>query len=210
MNKASIKVLHVIIITLSMISFGLFSHKNEFLIFKIISISAIIICLTYIITTAKNIKEIIGLKVIDKKTILWLPVCIIFGIGLAVFNRNFQNMSIVPEKFYMFTALSACIGICEELLFRGIVLGKLENFSLFLAVAVSAFSHTMYKCSLFVFPGTVVSYSIFYLGIYTFTVGIIFGLMRVYLRNIIFPIFSHASFDVVSYGDFPSPPWWVW
>ena len=39
--------------------------------------------------------------------------------------------------------------------------------------------------------------------------GIVFGLMREAFGSVLFPVLAHAAFDVATYGDLTSPPWWI-
>ena len=43
----------------------------------------------------------------------------------------------------------------------------------------------------------------------TVVFGIIFGLMKEAFGSVLFPVLTHAAFDVVTYGDLTFAPWWV-
>ena len=43
----------------------------------------------------------------------------------------------------------------------------------------------------------------------TLVFGIVFGLMREAFGSVLFPVLAHATFDVATYGDLTSEPWWV-
>ena len=87
--------------------------------------------------------------------------------------------------------------------------GCLRRQGAFVACAGASLAHTAYKCSLFVFPDVPVRANLLVLGLATFVVGMLFGLMRERLGSVAFPALAHGAFDLVVYGDVAQLPWWI-
>jgi len=159
---------------------------------------------------------------------------LVLGGAMAGLFRWSSGLSILPRGIGSFAPLSACIGIAEEVLYRGYIQGRLvracprsrAGVGAVLAVSGAAVCHTAYKCALFALPPLAAHSSdlraalsrvewagqtdIGFLALCTFLGGLALGALRQYSRNVVPPLAAHAAFDVVVYGELARAPGWVW
>jgi membrane protease YdiL (CAAX protease family) len=156
--------------------------------------------------------------------------CAAFGLVLGgamagLFRWN-SGLSILPRGIGSFAPVAACIGIAEEVLYRGYIQGRLGRLGAAPAVGGAAVCHAAYKCALFALPALAARSSDLrpalnpaewagrtdfgFLAFYTFLGGLALGALRQYSRNVVPPLAAHAAFDVVVYGELARAPGWVW
>lgn len=147
----------------------------------------------------------------------WLVPLTFVGIGLAVVAgmAHRGQPGVVPSGaggIHPFVLLAALIGVTEELIYRGWVMGRLLSKGWPLAVLVAAVAHAAYKTALFVWPpaSVIVVYDLGSILVWTLVGGVVLGLLRVWSRSIWPAVIAHAAFDLVVYSAFAAPPWWVW
>jgi membrane protease YdiL (CAAX protease family) len=105
---------------------------------------------------------------------------------------------------------AAAVGCTEELIFRGFLQQQLRKINVVLAVVVATASHTGYKIAFFAALSPVHAVNLKFLLVWTFIVGLIFGILKEYSGSTLTPVAGHASFDLLVYGDSSINPWWLW
>ena len=99
------------------------------------------------------------------------------------------------------------IGVSEEVIFRGYVLGRMHKvFNSLHSVVIVAVLHSAYKVAIF-WPFAAVD--LVYLGMMTFIVGLGLGYSRIHSGSLWPALVFHATFDIFVYGDRVTP-WWIW
>ena len=194
---------------IGMAIFGLCAHRPELLVPRLIGIAIAGLAVARTLAACPQPMALLGLTRPGWRCLPLLLPTIGLGVALAMLYRGVQRQAIVPDYLTWFCVLSACIGACEEIAYRGFVQGCLRKYGLAVACAGGAIAHAVYKCSLFVLPDVDVQADLLWLGGLTVIVGFIFGLMRERLGGVLFPAMAHAAFDVITYGDLESMPWWV-
>ena len=119
-------------------------------------------------------------------------------------------MEITPNKLHQFALVAALIGATEELIFRGFIQGRAGKINKVFGVLFASFSHSLYKCGLFLIPFFDHDVNIASLFLFTFVGGMFFGLLREVSKSVLPAIAAHAIFDILVYGQFLQSPWWVW
>ncbi|MGO8705046.1 MAG: type II CAAX prenyl endopeptidase Rce1 family protein [Candidatus Brocadiia bacterium] len=138
-----------------------------------------------------------------------------FGFGL-LFRWKF-DLHWFPGALGRFAPAAAAIGGVEELLYRGYVQGRLNRINGVLGVIGAAAAHTAYKIALFLPPVLGLSSGLsaggrvdwLVLVFWTFSGGLLFGMLRQAARNVAPALAAHVAFDVVVYGELARAPWWV-
>ncbi|MBN2536156.1 MAG: CPBP family intramembrane metalloprotease [Spirochaetales bacterium] len=140
-------------------------------------------------------------------TVLCLLSGLIMGASLRVWNKA----PLIPGTITLFAVgIAPLIGISEELLFRGYIQNRLYKINGLWAVFLAALSHTIYKCSLMVFPSLFDCTAIPYFAFWTFAGGFLFGILS-WKSDTVFPALAgHAVFDIIVYSTYKTAPWWVW
>ena len=129
---------------------------------------------------------------------------------LAVAWRATCDVPTVPLSLTRFAAVAALIGATEELLFRGVVQGRLRSLSPATAVLAAALLHTAYKLSLFATPAPGELVNLRVLLTCTLAGGVAFGAVRQVSGSVWPCVAAHAAFDILGYGDCTAAPTWVW
>ena len=119
-------------------------------------------------------------------------------------------MKIFPGSLTIFTATAALIGATEELVFRGFIQDYFKKVNVIFAVLFAAFSHSAYKCCLFLSPASETEINVSFLLLWTFIGGLIFGILKEVSKSVIPAVLAHVLFDILVYGECFKPPWWVW
>lgn len=147
----------------------------------------------------------------------WVLPLTLLGVGLAVGAglAHRGQSGVLPagaSGMHPFVLLAALIGVTEELVYRGWMLGRLTALGWPLAIVVSALAHAAYKTALFVWPpGTVsLTYDLGSILLWTLVGGLALGTLRAVSRSLLPALVAHAAFDIVVYSAFVAPPWWVW
>jgi membrane protease YdiL (CAAX protease family) len=180
---------------------------------KLLSFTALIFSALIISKYLKSIadlKGIFGENHAFKRTLLYVIFGITAGTGLAVFYRWYQDLNLFPDDFHLFVITAALIGCMEEMVFRGFLQGFVERINAPLSVLFSTLSHTGYKCCLFLSPAITGNVDVWFLAIWTFGAGLLFGTIRYYSKSLLPALSAHALFDIIAYAGFTHAPWWVW
>jgi membrane protease YdiL (CAAX protease family) len=108
--------------------------------------------------------------------------------------------------------LAGLVGVTEELVFRGWLLGRALPLGTPAAVVIAAIAHAAYKTALFVWPPDTVRATFDLSGILVGTIegGLVVGALRVASGSVVPAMLAHAAFDATVYAGLASPPWWVW
>jgi len=134
----------------------------------------------------------------------------VLGVGFAVAYRLHTGAR--PFFFGLsWVALVAClIGMAEEGVYRGWMMGVLEGKGMARAVVFAAVFHAGYKGALFVFsPSGQRTDQLFLLSATLFG-GLVLGALRAFSGSLVPALAAHAVFDLVVYADHADFPWWVW
>jgi membrane protease YdiL (CAAX protease family) len=132
------------------------------------------------------------------------------GLGLGIMYRWHLDAPLIPKSIQWFAITAALVGSMEELVFRGYIQDSVKNYGPVISVSISTFSHTAYKCCLFISPMALMKTDIGFLAFWTVLAGLIYGTIRHYSKSIIPSLVGHALFDILVYAEFVKAPWWVW
>jgi len=160
--------------------------------------------------TRASFGGLFGISRFSGSVAAWCLVGLGVGAGLAFLFRGTSNQRLLLTGLEPFVLTAAAIGATEELLFRGFIQGRLLSLGWLVAVLLAALAHAAYKVGLFVFPPEGFSAHLALLGGLTFVVGAVFGVIRHISGSILPCVAAHAFFDILGYGDWVHPPWWVW
>lgn len=132
------------------------------------------------------------------------------GIAGAMYYRGSFGMTVFPAIVRSFAMVAICIGIMEELVFRGFIQSRLSKLNPGFAIVFAAFAHATYKVFLFLSPAAHQLPYITQFYTITFGVSILIGILRYYSKSILPAIIVHAVFDLLVYAENIQAPWWVW
>jgi membrane protease YdiL (CAAX protease family) len=201
--------MNIAALVVGMVVFGLCAHRETLVILRIAALAAVSLAVVRGITMSSEPRVLLGLCGFNSRRAAFVPLCIVLGVGLGIYYRYRQGRPLLPDALTYMCFVSAVIGLCEEVIYRGFVQGGLRRYGVIVAVLGGAVAHTAYKCSLFVLPDSSVCADILWLGIATFATGIVFGIMRERWGSLLFPVIFHVAFDVTVYADLQSLPWWL-
>jgi membrane protease YdiL (CAAX protease family) len=210
-NKKMFQLAEVLVITLLLAVFAFFIHypfPEQLLAFGTAGVAAFIISrhIQYPFQFAK----FLGNLNFSKRMIIACSCGLLAGIILALFYRYRLVITFIPKTIHNFIWVAAVIGISEELIFRGFIQGHLSGFPTWVAISITSFSHSVYKCFIFLAPVIGHSINIPFLFTFTFAGGLFFGWLKEYGRSTIPPAIAHAAFDIIAYAEYINAPWWVW
>jgi membrane protease YdiL (CAAX protease family) len=137
---------------------------------------------------------------------------IALGAGLATWHRQTLGLPAWPSADVQAFVIVAClVGVMEELLFRGWMIGQTRALGWPAAVVFTAVAHGAYKTALFAWPaGMSISLELWWLMLVTTIAGLALGLLRVWSNSVAPAAAAHAAFDFVVYAGVATAPWWVW
>jgi membrane protease YdiL (CAAX protease family) len=143
-------------------------------------------------------------------TIIYCIIGFQMGVAGALYYRGSFGMPVLPSVIRNFVWVAICIGITEELVFRGFIQGMLSKLHPGFAIVLAALAHATYKACLFISPAADYHYSV--MLFYTWSLGafILIGVLRYYSKSILPAIIAHAVFELVVYAENLHAPWWVW
>lgn len=215
MEKSSVKSFHSIFKLLLFIAgilvFAGFSHRSFPLI--LLSFAGLIVSVLVIASEIRTLQDLFILfdwHNLSKKSIWYLPVCIIIGLVFGIIYRDYLHVSILPLRFTGFAVIAMAIGSSEEVLFRGYLQSRIRDHNAVLSVLTATCAHTAYKLLLFLPYRSEPDISIIFILQWTFLGGLVFALLKECSQNSVYPVISHALFDLLVYGDNLVTPWWVW
>jgi len=151
-----------------------------------------------------------GLTPLSRKVFIYTIPAFIAGTGFAWLTRRTFDLSPLPESYSRFAFIAPLIGATEELIFRGYVQGYLRPIGRGFTVVYASAVHTCYKLLVILSLSLPLQFDIFFLVIWTFVGGLVFGVLREGSRSSIPPVIAHAIFDIVLYGSNALAPVWVW
>lgn len=142
--------------------------------------------------------------------IMYCVIGLQMGLVGAMYYRGSFGMPVLPATIKSFAFVAVCIGITEELVFRGYIQGMVSKVHPGFAIVFAAFAHATYKACLFISPAANYHYSVTLF--YTWSLGafILMGTLRYYSKSIVPAIIVHALFDLLVYAENINAPWWVW
>lgn len=177
---------------------------------KIIAFIALIIT-AFIISRSLKWQQIFIFKdFFSIKMLVFYIIGFQMGIAGAMYYRGSFGMPVLPATIKIFALVAVCIGVMEEMVFRGFIQGRLTILHPGFAIVFAAFAHSSYKACLFLSPAAQYHYSIFLFYTWSFGVFILIGLLRYYSKSIVPAIIVHAVFDIIVYAENTEAPWWVW
>ena len=162
------------------------------------------------IRSLRDFLTVFDIRAITRRTEMYLPVVFLTGLLLGMLYREYIHLPVFPSKLTSFAVTAAAIGAVEELLFRGFLQAQLRKINVTASVVLATAAHTAYKVTLFAALQSVFKTDFVFLLIWTFLSGLIFGVIKEYSRNVIFPATGHVVFDLIVYGGSTLTPWWVW
>jgi membrane protease YdiL (CAAX protease family) len=200
-----------ILCSLGLMIFSYFIHyKFPAVIFSYGALIMVAFIIAKQLKSLADVKKVTGEFCFSLKTFLFISTGIGIGIGMAVLYRWHLNIPLFPLSLLPFALVAALIGSMEELVFRGFIQEQARTINGLFSILFSAFSHTGYKCCLFLAPAVSSGIDIGFLAIWTFGAGILSGTIRHFSKSIWPSLLAHAIFDILVYGESVHPPWWVW
>ena len=148
--------------------------------------------------------------VFPRRIIAFLVIGLFLGFIYSSSYRLTSGTGILPKSLHQFTLVAALIGAIEELIFRGFIQGHARKINITFAVLFATFSHSAYKCCLFILPANNLDIHIGVLFLFTFIAGILLALLKEISKSTLPAILAHVVFDVMIYGECLQAPWWVW
>ena len=151
-----------------------------------------------------------GLSPVSTRTLLYCIPAILLGMGMGMLTRNTYDLSPLPGTVASFAFIAPFIGATEELIFRGYIQGYLRPTGRIFPVLYASTVHTSYKLLVILSLSIPLQFDLFFLVLWTFMGGLVFGTLRELAHSCIPPVIAHAIFDIVFYGAMAAAPLWVW
>lgn len=148
--------------------------------------------------------------IFSAKMLVYCCIGLLMGTAGAMYYRGSFGMPVFPAITRSFVWVAVCIGVMEELLFRGFIQGQVSKLHPGFAIVFAALAHTTYKVFLFLSPAAQQHHSIFLFYTWTFGAFLLIGLLKYFSKSIIPAILVHAVFDLLVYAENSTAPWWVW
>lgn len=158
----------------------------------------------------ETIMETFGIKLLNRKLILYVLSAIVLGVVLGIFTRNRFDLTLIPSGFTGVALVAPLVGATEELVFRGYIQGQLRPVGKIFSIVTTSAFHTSYKLLVILTLAIPLQFDFFFLIFWTFVGGVLFGTLRELSGNTIPAMIAHAVFDIVLYGGMASAPVWVW
>lgn len=190
--------------------FAAFVHHKQALFFLAIgglALSALMIALSI---RNMSILKAFGIDRLSRKILLYCLPALILGLLMGIFTRNSADLSLFPARITHVAIIAPLVGAMEELIFRGYIQGQLRPMGRGLSIISTSLGHSAYKMLVILSLSLPLQFDIFFLVIWTFIGGGLFGLLREQSGSAIPPIIAHALFDIILYGGLVTSPVWVW
>lgn len=158
----------------------------------------------------RTLPEAFGIGSIKRKLIYYVFPAILLGIILGILTRNRFELTLVPAGFTGIALVAPLVGAVEELVFRGYIQGHLRPVGKIFSLIIATVAHTSYKLLVILTLAIPLQFDFFFLILWTFIGGLLFGTLRELSGSSIPPLLAHAVFDVVLYGGLATAPVWVW
>ena len=213
MNRKEVisRITDAILCSIGFIVFAFFIH-HQFPV-RIISLAGLMLPAFIMgreIRSFPDLKKIVGQTHFSVRTLYALLAALLIGTSIAMKYRHYIGMPLFLTTVTNFAIVAALIGAMEEIVFRGFIQGHLNDVNAPFSVFFGAFSHTAYKCALFLSPMLVVKVDIPFLMFWTFISGLLFGMLKKYSNSLLPPLLAHVLFDILVYAECVKAPWWVW
>jgi membrane protease YdiL (CAAX protease family) len=206
MRRSLSTAVRVQIFLFGILFFSYFIHHPSEL--RILAILCLLV-IAFLMVAEKNLSEkLLGTIRSRRSLIIWTIIATSGAFILAAYSRMDASLSIVPQKLFLFAPVAVCIGILEELMFRGWLFSHLSKWTTWTAVLITPLAHAAYKSILFLSPYLPYQINAWDLFLVTFSAGVFLGLTRFYSGSVWPALIAHAIFDLLIYGDQPVP-WWV-
>lgn len=161
------------------------------------------------ISSNHEVNSIFGLRFF-RSTWIYSIIGIQLGVLVGMLYRWHLSATLIPGTLTFFALAAAAIGASEELFFRGYLQQMLSKVNSWLAIVLASAGHTIYKAIIFLSPFALHKVDIWFLVIWTFAVGLVFGWVTKVSRSVLPAVLAHALFDIWVYGQLSQAPWWVW
>ena len=179
----------------------------------LISLVGLLISVVVIVRDVHSFRDfshLFGFKGNSNTTIYYLPLGILIGLIFGFVYRKYLNLNIIPAQLTGFAFIAVTIGSTEEALFRGYFQTNIRKINVLLSIVLATTAHTVYKYLIFLPYIHQPDININFIVIWTFMGGLVFALLKEFSESTIFPVISHAFFDLLVYGDSFNTPWWIW
>lgn len=163
-----------------------------------------------LVSRKRTVTEIFGFGPWNKRTLLFSAMAIVLGVALGVWTRRRFELTLVPAGFTWVAIVAPLVGATEELVFRGYLQGHLRPAGKILSIVSASAMHTLYKLLVILTLAVPLQYDLFFLIFWTFSGGLLFGIIREGSRHVLPALIAHAVFDIILYGSMSAPPVWVW
>jgi len=151
-----------------------------------------------------------GLARIGRRSILFFIPALVLGAALGILTRYTFDLSALPVSLKSFVLTAPLVGATEELIFRGYIQGYMQSIGRLFSVIYASSVHTCYKVLVILSLSIPLQFDFFFLILWTFLGGTVFGLLKDLSRSSLPPVIAHAAFDIVLYGGLSVAPVWVW
>lgn len=205
----------LVLVDASVISLGIFmfaffvSAAFPFVLIAILGLLIAVWLMSRRLKTASDIKLKFALNWHPQ---IWqyLAIGALSGVLVAMVYRRRLGIPLYPTELKLFAIIAGSIGVTEELIFRGYLQSSLYKINSLMAIVFASAAHTIYKALLFLSPYADQDVKLYFLVLWTFVVGLIFGLLTKYAKSIFPALIAHVLFDIFIYGHLSNAPWWVW
>jgi len=204
------RVRNVLLSTAGILVFAGFIHHPFPLLLPAIAGLAVTAVLIGFSTRHATFQEAFGLGQINRRILLYTFPALFLGAALGILTRMRFELTMVPAGFKGIVLVAPLIGAVEEFIFRGYIQGHLRPVGKIFSIVTASSIHTCYKLLVILTLAVPLQFDFFFLIIWTFIGGLLFGVLRELSGSTVPPILAHAIFDIVLYGGLATAPVWVW